>query len=52
MATSLRMLLSERVGAAPNAVAITAGPTNITWAELQRGARRVASALVRDGIGV
>ena len=46
------MLLSERVAAGPNAVAITAGRTNITWIELQRRARRVASALVRDGVGV
>jgi non-ribosomal peptide synthetase component E (peptide arylation enzyme) len=52
MPTSLRALLSQRASATPHAIAITADDTSITWSALQGRARRVAAALVRDGIGV
>ena len=49
---SLRDLLIEREQTAPDAVVATADGVSVTWRQLAQRARRVAAALVRDGVGV
>jgi long-chain acyl-CoA synthetase len=50
MTSSLRALLEERLRADPDRVALVEDTTEVTWAELADRARRVAAALVRDGV--
>ena len=50
MAKSLRELLERNAAATPDEVVVKAGAEEITWAQLRDGARRVASALARDGV--
>lgn len=51
MAKSLRELLTTNAMATPETVIVTAGAEEVTWADLHDGALRVASALIRDGVG-
>jgi acyl-CoA synthetase (AMP-forming)/AMP-acid ligase II len=50
MPGSLRALLEAGVADAPDKVVISAVGAKLTWSRLQEQARRVAAALVRDGV--
>lgn len=48
--TSLRTLLEQGVRTRPEGVALSGGTERVSWSELRDRARRVADALVRDGV--
>lgn len=48
--TSLRALLERCLRAHPERVALCSGAERVSWGELRDRARRVADALVRDGV--
>jgi long-chain acyl-CoA synthetase len=50
MTSQLRKLLDAGVARTPDVVALTGDGVSLTWAQLADRARRVASALVRDGV--
>lgn len=52
MTASLRELLEDGVAGAPDLVVLRDAGAALTWRELATRAREVASALVRDGVGV